>query len=141
VRLFHGNQFVVATCFDTAKAGTFTSLPEHDAEWKTTPPVPEKDVAADLGVAELSSQQRLVAGMLHPERLLNPRAALRAVHAAGGPWPGARPEGAGRFSAGAVVVEGPGSLGISERHGSAPCGVGDKPQEASAILPLSGWMA
>jgi len=35
VRLFHTNQFVVATCFDTAKVGTFTSLPEHYAEWKT----------------------------------------------------------------------------------------------------------
>ncbi|WP_256093000.1 type I restriction endonuclease subunit R [Micromonospora aurantiaca (nom. illeg.)] len=70
-RLFHTNQFVVATCFDTAKVGTFTSLPEHYAEWKTTAPVPEQDVAADLEVAELSSQQRLVAGMLHPARLLD----------------------------------------------------------------------
>jgi type I restriction enzyme, R subunit len=70
-RLFHTNQFVVATCFDVAKVGTFTSLREHYAEWKTTVPVPEKDVMAGLGVAELSSQQRLVAGMLHPGRLLD----------------------------------------------------------------------
>ncbi|MEU0151544.1 type I restriction endonuclease subunit R [Micromonospora fulviviridis] len=70
-RLFHTNQFVVATCFETAKVGTFTSLPEHFAEWKTTAPVPEKDVAAGLRVAELSSQQRLVAGMLRPARLLD----------------------------------------------------------------------
>ena len=70
-RLFHTNQFVVATCFETAKAGTFTSLVEHYAEWKTTVPVPEEDLTADLGVPELSSQQRLVAGMLHPARLLD----------------------------------------------------------------------
>jgi type I restriction enzyme R subunit len=70
-RLFHTNQFVVATCFETAKAGTFTSLPEHYAEWKTTAPLPEQAVAAGLGVAQLSSQQRLAAGMLHPTRLLD----------------------------------------------------------------------
>ncbi|MGH3517541.1 MAG: type I restriction endonuclease subunit R [Micromonosporaceae bacterium] len=70
-RLFHTNQFVVATCSETAKAGTFTGLAEHYAEWKTTAPVPEKDVEFDLGVARLSSQQRLVAGMLHPARLLD----------------------------------------------------------------------
>ncbi|MBN1174869.1 MAG: type I restriction endonuclease subunit R, partial [Micromonosporaceae bacterium] len=69
--LFHTNQFVVATCFETAKVGTFTGLAEHYAEWKTTAPVPEKEVEIDLGVARLSSQQRLVAGMLHPARLLD----------------------------------------------------------------------
>ena len=42
VRLFHTNQFVVATCFDSAKVGTFTSLPEHYAEWKTTAPYPKR---------------------------------------------------------------------------------------------------
>jgi len=68
---FHTSQFVVATCSDTAQAGTFTSLPEHYAEWKTTAPVPEKDVG-DLGVAGLASQQRLVAGEMHSERLINP---------------------------------------------------------------------
>jgi type I restriction enzyme, R subunit len=70
-RLFHANQFVVATCFDVAKAGTFTGLAEHYGEWKTTAPASEEVVKADLGVAELSSQQRLVAGMLHPARLLD----------------------------------------------------------------------
>ncbi|MGX4657377.1 type I restriction endonuclease subunit R [Micromonospora sp. SCSIO 07396] len=70
-RLFHTNQFVVATSFEEAKVGTFTSLAEHYAEWKTTAPVPEKDVEAELGVARLSPQQRLVAGMLHPARLLD----------------------------------------------------------------------
>ncbi|MEU7944147.1 HsdR family type I site-specific deoxyribonuclease [Micromonospora taraxaci] len=70
-RLFYTNQFVVATCFDEARVGTFTSLAEHYAEWKTTAPVPEDDIQADLGVARLSPQQRLVAGMLHPARLLD----------------------------------------------------------------------
>lgn len=69
-RLFHTNQLVIATTRDVAKAGTFTSLPEHFAEWKTTHPAPEDDVAAELGLAALNSQQRLVAGMLRPERLL-----------------------------------------------------------------------
>jgi hypothetical protein len=47
------SQFVGATCSGTAKAGAFTSLPEHYAEWKTHGPPTRKDVAADLRVAEL----------------------------------------------------------------------------------------
>ncbi|MBQ0977862.1 type I restriction endonuclease subunit R [Micromonospora sp. M61] len=70
-RLFHTNQFVVATCFEEAKVGTFTSLAEHYTEWKTTAPVREKDVEAEIGAARLSPQQRLVAGMLRPDRLLD----------------------------------------------------------------------
>ena len=70
-RLFYTSQFVVATCFEKALAGTFTSEPEHFAEWKTTEPVPEADVCVSLGVTALSSQERLVAGMLAPERLLD----------------------------------------------------------------------
>src|SRR5215471_18347907 len=54
-----------------ALVGTFTSEPEHFAEWKTTEPVPEADVCVSLGVTALSSQERLVAGMLAPERLLD----------------------------------------------------------------------
>jgi type I restriction enzyme, R subunit len=69
-RLFHTNQFVVATCFAKALAGTFTSAEEHFAEWKTTEPAPEAEVCASLGVTALSSQERLVAGMLAPGRLL-----------------------------------------------------------------------
>jgi type I restriction enzyme R subunit len=70
-QLFHTNQFVVATSFEEAKVGTLTSLAEHFAEWKTTAPIPETEVEAALGVARLSPQQRLVAGMLHPARLLD----------------------------------------------------------------------
>ena len=70
-RLFYTSQFVVATCFEKALVGTFTSEAEHFAEWKTTEPVPEADVCVSLGVTALSSQERLVAGMLAPERLLD----------------------------------------------------------------------
>jgi type I restriction enzyme R subunit len=70
-RLFYTSQFVVATCFEKALVGTFTSEDEHYAEWKTTEPVPEADVCISLGVTALSSQERLVAGMLAPERLLD----------------------------------------------------------------------
>jgi type I restriction enzyme R subunit len=57
-RLFHFNQFVVATYFDKAMVGTFTSEGEHFAEWKETEPVSRDLVAAELGKApgELSSQ-------------------------------------------------------------------------------------
>src|ERR1019366_6883054 len=72
-RLFHFNQFVVATDFDKAMVGTFTSEGEHFAEWKETEPVSREDVAAELGktASELSSQEILVAGMLRPAHLLD----------------------------------------------------------------------
>ena len=72
-RLFHSNQFVVATYFDRAMVGTFTSEGEHFAEWKETEPVSREAVAAELGktVDELSSQEILVAGMLRPAHLLD----------------------------------------------------------------------
>jgi type I restriction enzyme, R subunit len=72
-RLFHFNQFVVATYFDKAMVGTFTSEGEHFAEWKETEPVSREAVAAELGKAagELSSQEILAAGMLRPAHLLD----------------------------------------------------------------------
>ncbi len=72
-RLFHFNQFVVATYFDKAMVGTFTSEGEHFAEWKETEPVSREEVAAQLdkAVEELSSQEILVAGMLRPAHLLD----------------------------------------------------------------------
>jgi hypothetical protein len=113
------SQFAVATCFDTTKVGVFTSLPEHYAQWKTTAPVPER-MRRPASAWRSCRRSSACSRAFCTPRLLNPRAALRAVHAARGPWPGARPEGAGRLAAGPVVVEGPGSLRISERHGSAP---------------------
>jgi type I restriction enzyme R subunit len=72
-RLFHFNQFVIATYFDKAMVGTFTSEGEHFADWKETEPVPRGVVADELGKAphELSSQEILVAGMLRPAHLLD----------------------------------------------------------------------
>lgn len=72
-QLFWTNQFVVATTFDEARVGTFTSGPEHFLEWKDTAPVPKEQVAQELGksVEHLSGQELLVAGMLRPAHLLD----------------------------------------------------------------------
>jgi len=72
-RLFHYAQLTVATCFDTARVGTVGASYEHYLEWKDTYPVPTARVAEDLGLptdGRLSGQQMLVAGMLHPQHLL-----------------------------------------------------------------------
>jgi type I restriction enzyme R subunit len=70
-RLFHTNQLVIATCFDEARVGTFTSGSEHFLEWKDTAPVPMAQVAKELGKASLVSQEKLVAGALRPAHLLD----------------------------------------------------------------------
>ncbi len=70
-RLFHTNQFLVATSFDEARAGTFTAQAVHYMEWKDTSPVPLAEVAEAMGKTSLSSQEKLVAGMLRPEILLD----------------------------------------------------------------------
>lgn len=70
-RLFHYNQFMVVTKFDEARAGTISASFEHYNEWKDTSPVPMAEVAKDLGVDDLSSQQSLVAGMLRPAHFLD----------------------------------------------------------------------
>jgi type I restriction enzyme R subunit len=72
-RLFHSNQLVIATYFDKAMVGTFTSSSDHFAEWKETEPVPRETVAAELGktVDALSSQEVLAAGILRPAHLLD----------------------------------------------------------------------
>jgi type I restriction enzyme R subunit len=73
-RLFHTNQFLVATCFDEARVGTIGADLRHYLEWKDTAPVPLADVAAELNLthpSQLSSQQKLVAGMLRPSHLLD----------------------------------------------------------------------
>src|SRR5690606_40212424 len=43
----------------------------HYLEWKDTAPVPLEQVQAELGKTSLSSQNRLVAGMLRPAHLLD----------------------------------------------------------------------
>lgn len=70
-RLFWTNQFVVATCFEEARVGTFTGDVQHFMEWKDTSPVPSSEVAQSLGKTALSSQETLVAGMLRPSHLLD----------------------------------------------------------------------
>jgi type I restriction enzyme R subunit len=70
-RLFYTNQFMVATCFEQARVGTIGAMAHHFMEWKDTAPVPMKEVAQALGKEDLSRQETLVAGMLHPAHLLD----------------------------------------------------------------------
>ncbi|MEZ4310015.1 MAG: type I restriction endonuclease subunit R [Polyangiaceae bacterium] len=70
-RLFYTNQFMVATCFDEARFGTIGAESLHYLEWKDTAPVPVAQVLAELGKNSLSSQNRLIAGMLRPAHLLD----------------------------------------------------------------------
>jgi type I restriction enzyme R subunit len=70
-RLFQTNQFVVATSFDEARVGTIGADIEHFNEWKDTAPVPLTELQAELGKEHLSSQNKLIAGMLRPTHLLD----------------------------------------------------------------------
>jgi len=70
-RLFHTNQFLVATSYDEARVGTIGAGGAHYLEWKDTAPVPLAEVQAELGKPALSSQNKLVAGMLRPAHLLD----------------------------------------------------------------------
>lgn len=70
-RLFYTIQFVIATSYDRARVGTFTSQAVHFLEWKDTSPLATADVAAALGKDSLSGQETLVAGMLTPAHLLD----------------------------------------------------------------------
>jgi type I restriction enzyme R subunit len=69
--LFFTNQFMVASNFDDARVGTIGAGFSHYLNWKTVSPRAEADVAETLGVTSLSSQQRLIAGMLPPANLLD----------------------------------------------------------------------
>jgi type I restriction enzyme R subunit len=70
-RLFHYNLLLVATFLNEARFATVGASFEHYLEWKDTSPVPSAEVAAQLGVDRLNSQQLLVAGMLRPAHLLD----------------------------------------------------------------------
>jgi type I restriction enzyme R subunit len=70
-RLFHTNQFLVATNYDIARVGTIGAEGVHYLEWKDTAPVPLEQVQAALGSDGVSSQERLIAGMLRPSHLLD----------------------------------------------------------------------
>ena len=73
--LFHTNQLLVATSFDEARVGSVGAAFRHFAAWKTVVGAngqgTESAVATALGTAQLSEQQRLVAGLLAPANLLD----------------------------------------------------------------------
>ena len=70
-RLFYTNQFLVATSYDEARVGTIGADARYYLAWKDTAPVPLAEVEAELNKAHLSSQNKLVAGMLRPAHLLD----------------------------------------------------------------------
>ncbi len=69
--LFHTNQLLVATSFDEARVGTVGATFKHFAAWKTVVPLTEDAVCQALGKAQLSEQERLVAGLFTPSHLLD----------------------------------------------------------------------
>ncbi|KAB7627599.1 type I restriction endonuclease subunit R [Alkalilimnicola sp. S0819] len=69
--LFHSNQLLIASNFDDARVGTIGAGFDHYLNWKTVAPRTEGEAAAALAVTQLSSQQRLIAGMLTKTNLLD----------------------------------------------------------------------
>jgi type I restriction enzyme R subunit len=73
--LFHTNQLLIATSFDEARVGSVGAAFRHYAAWKTVVGPDgqgtEVEVAAALSKAQLSEQERLVAGVLRPAHLLD----------------------------------------------------------------------
>nr|WP_298249666.1 type I restriction endonuclease subunit R [uncultured Halomonas sp.] len=69
--LFATCQLLVASNFDEARVGTVGARFAHYLSWKTVAPMREAEVAIDLDVAELSAQQRLIAGTLSQANLLD----------------------------------------------------------------------
>lgn len=73
--LFHTNQLLIVTSFDEARVGSVGAAFRHYAAWKTVAGPDgqgtEAEVAAALGKAQLSEQERLVAGLLRPAHLLD----------------------------------------------------------------------
>lgn len=69
--LFYTNQLLIATSFDEARVGAIGGMLDHYSGWKTVTPAKEEEIAADLGVAKLSEQQRLIAGMLTKTNFLD----------------------------------------------------------------------
>ena len=74
-RLFHTNQLLIATSFDEARVGSVGAAFRHYAAWKTVVgarrPGHRGRGGAALGKAQLSEQERLVAGLLRPAHLLD----------------------------------------------------------------------
>ena len=69
-QLFHFNQFVVATCRQEAKFGTITThIEKHFYRWADPYPRTLNDL--EHGSGSPNDQQRLVAGMMDKDNLLN----------------------------------------------------------------------
>lgn len=73
--LFHTNQLLVVTSYDEARVGSVGAAFRHYAAWKTVVGPDgqgtEAEVVAAVGKAQLSEQERLVAGLLRPAHLLD----------------------------------------------------------------------
>jgi len=68
--LFYYNQFIIATCRDTAKFGTITThLEKHFFKWSDPYPFDLNEIPH--GETSPNDQQRLVQGMLYPANLLS----------------------------------------------------------------------
>jgi type I restriction enzyme R subunit len=73
-KLFHYNLLMIAASEGQAKVGTIGANYEHYVDWKDTIPHSQAEVAAQLGLedaSKLSDRQTLIAGMLHPQTLLD----------------------------------------------------------------------
>ena len=71
-KLFYYNQLMIAASRGRAAVGTVGAADEeYYVEWKDTSPRLTAEIAAALGVSQLNSRQMLIAGMLHPENLLD----------------------------------------------------------------------
>jgi type I restriction enzyme, R subunit len=73
-KLFHYNLLLIAASEGQAKVGTIGAKYEHYVDWKDTIPHDKTEIAAALGLADvtrLSDRQTLIAGMLHPQTLLD----------------------------------------------------------------------
>lgn len=67
--LFFTNQLMISTYGDDCKVGTITSNEDYYFNWKTIYPDTEPYIAPEIGTHR--SQEKLVQGMLHPQRLLD----------------------------------------------------------------------
>lgn len=86
--LFHTNQMLIATSFDHARVGSIGAKMEYFSPWKTVVSQDgagsETEVAASLGKATLSEQERLIAGLLAPAHLLDVVKTFQLFMEAGG---------------------------------------------------------
>lgn len=67
--MFFTNQLMISTFGDDCKYGTITSGSDYYFNWKTIYPDIEPYIAPEIGTHR--SQEQLVQGMLHPQRLLD----------------------------------------------------------------------